>query len=306
MESRDYREQSLDWPYVMDYGPARCVIYKAGALVEFETASGNVPPGGRRNEILDQSTISRKEAAFAFGNAECDWLAMIVLTWRTAPHPDAVKKALRHVRRAWRKRWGESCDAWMMEMQSRGVPHYHVFVGSQSAFGRACANAERHTIPAGERWCEAGCCIRTDAQRFDLGIVRGGPDYWLRSTWHDAIRDHSEESKRFNAAGIIEIFRSPDAAGRYVAKEAAKRAQKVLPEQYRDGLGRWWWLNPLWTPQPRYEGTVDLKFWPWHFPVTHVWKAQDLAACISEMTPCARVLDMDTMEAKFVTHGSDR
>jgi len=215
----------LEWEHVKDRGKARVFVYRRGSVCKFESMyEDGQQPGAKRDKVQDQSRASRHRAAFCLGNAECDWLAMVLLTWRVIPPRVMVKKALRRLTERWHSRWGEGLDAWILEMQQRGAPHYHLFVSTNSNFGLACANAPKEQL--------------TRENGKTATVVRGGPDFWLRDAWLDCIGADDVESRRFNARGIIELMHSPDAAGRYAAKEAAKREQKLLPEIYQEGLGR--------------------------------------------------------------------
>lgn len=264
-ESEESPYDPLDWEHVRDVGRVRVELFRVGARVHFTPRSEPEEiTRGDSATIKDQSTPSRHRAAFCFGNAECDWIAMSVLTWREAPAGREVKRVLRYFRDRWRDRWGEPICGWLLEMQARGVPHFHLFHSSQSNFGTAIRASAREVVTRKGRRVE---------------LVRGGPDYWMRDAWQSAIDDWSDATTRFNAGGIIEILLSPDAAGRYVAKECSKREQKRLPDRYQEGLGRWWRLNPKFSPQPRAVAEVDLATWPWFHPMAHIWNAGELTLC---------------------------
>jgi len=236
------------------------------------------------------SSSSRKRAAFAFGNADnpthddgVGWYSMIVLTWHYAPsgiydvlspktgrlvRRNAVKESLKRLARVWLKTWGESLPAWIMEIQRRGVPHYHLFVEGGSAFGQQCrANVE------------GGLCEQFTRKGEVRTVVRGNLDRWLVSAWMTASRQEADPlALSFHEGGIIEIFDTPDAAGRYVAKESSKREQKALPPCYEKGLGRWWHLAPHLRPRPRRKGFVSLDHWPFPRPFSHIWETGQLGA----------------------------
>ena len=151
----------------------RAVIetFKVGARVHFSTKFGKSidPPAPRPPRIIrDQSTPSRSRAAFTFGNAECDWLAMTTLTWHHAPDSAGVKTALDKLRRAWAVRWCEPMDGWIMEMQSRGVPHFHVFHALQSSAGQIIAAMPTRLVRRKGRPTE---------------LVGGSFENWLVQTW---------------------------------------------------------------------------------------------------------------------------
>lgn len=253
------------WLHIHSSGSASVALYRRGAHIGFvprdDPNRPEIPP---RGEIQNQSTASRKRAAFALGNAECDWTATSLLTYRHMPPRDKVKRDIDCLRRRWRDRWGEPPDAWVMEIQRRGAPHFHLFHAKQSNFGTACSVACPREV------------TRSDGKT--ATILRGGVDHWLVDAWCD-ITGADDTARWFHRQGIIEVMRSPDAAGRYVASEVGKQHQKKLPARYKEGLGRWWWLAPRWRPRARFAGTIDLTHYPFDFPLSLIWDASDIAVC---------------------------
>jgi len=245
---------------------ARIIVYKNGARVLFATKHGRRVDREKRTVarvVKDQSNNSRSRAAFAFGNAEVSWLAMTTLTWHDVPSPETVKSTLEKFRRAWRARWLEPMDGWIMEMQQRGVPHFHVFHALQSKAGEIIS----------------GMPCRMFKRKGHLTYIVGGSfENWLVQTWLNCTgEDDDLRAIAFNRGGICELFRTPDAAGRYISKESFKRGQKELPPHYSGGLGRWWWLNKRWMMQPRSLHDAQMKAWPWAVPLARVWDVADIA-----------------------------
>lgn len=120
-----------------------------------------------------------------------------------------------------------------MEFQGRGVIHYHVFIERQCL-------AERG-------WLDSSHMVSSTRQRRLTTIIRGPLDTRLYLAWVAAVGDRSPEFLAFQRGGIVELLRTPDAAARYIAKEAGKRAQKRLPEGVK-ACGRWWYLSPAGKP----------------------------------------------------------
>jgi len=253
----------------------RVVVYARGAKCFFESRYGRPYDPPKRDEddraITDQSTPSRQRAAFAFGNASVSaaepvrWLAMTVLTWRECNRPtgEEMRRALDRFRRAWKVRWMESLDGWIMEMQANGTPHFHLFHAAQSNAGAVIAKMPTRRFKRHGRWSD---------------IVGGSFENWLVQTWLRCTdQEDDDEARAFNGGGICELFRTPEGAGRYVAKECSKRGQKILPEWYAEGLGRWWWLAPRWAPRPVSIHVGDMLQWPWEVPVKHVWETAAIA-----------------------------
>ena len=202
-----------------------------GARIRREPRPGR-PPGARRGKVGSMSKASRIRAAWTLANAPVEWRAMITLTFPAAT-PDYKK----HFNR-WKRRMRWFLDrpggwAWLMEFQQRGVLHFHVFLSSSLFLGgpwllpRFIQRVRRHGEP-------------TD-------LVRGPFEHRCVHSWLDGLPGSSPDAERFNWGGIIELFRTPDAAARYAGKEAGKRAQKELPEG-EAGFGRWWWASPECKP----------------------------------------------------------
>lgn len=258
------------WQWIDRNGTARVVFYKTGARVYYDGSQNSGGNGGRKVGaiIRDQSDTSRRLSALMLGNANCDWCAMTTLTWRFPPTADQMRLAVDRLRRKWKERWGEAVCAWVMEMQRRGVPHFHVFHAAQSNFGAECLSAPTQTF---DRHYSNG---RLKSERT---VVRGAVDKWLVGAWLECTDQLGDaDALAFNRGGMCELMRSPDAAGRYVAAEIGKRYQKQLPSRYKDGLGRWWWLNPRWEPRPISFGTLNLRFWPFDVPLSHIWEGMAL------------------------------
>jgi hypothetical protein len=233
--------------------------------------------GGRAEDtdytIYDQSLKSRLRAAFEFGQATCRWGFMLTLTWPLDEKPMAedLKKILRKFERNVNSRYGCGLDAWLMEFTLKGCPHFHVFIALESEWGKVLA-----TMPT-EIFTK-----RVRGKTVEREVVRGSADNWAVQTWTDIIRDKSERTMRFQKGGIIEVMRSHDAAGRYAAKEAAKRQQKKLPDHYAQGVGRWWFLDRRWAKRLVETGPLDIDAYPMETPCAYVWSSETLGDSLGE------------------------
>lgn len=214
-------------------------------------------PLAKRGAIHDLSTRSRLRCAWLLSNAPRAWGAMAVLTFRS--QPGDPKRALKKFVRAFRRHYGDGIQwAWIMEWQARGVIHFHLF------FERP--------------WLDSlGYETETVTRRRGklTTIVRGDFDEWMQTTWAGATGERHADFRRFQAGGIIELLRTPDAAGRYVAKEAGKRTQKELPAGV-ECAGRWWWISP--TGKPRPTGRIELERWPYEKAYKYVFDVADIVA----------------------------
>jgi len=253
-----------DFPYV---GNERATVFmfRNGCRVVWETARESHTAQRDDDDeraIKDQSRRSRHRAAFSLGNAECDWLAMTTLTYHQLPPAERVKADLDTFRRSWRAKWEEPLDGWIMEIQERGAPHFHVLHAAGTNFARTALASPSREV---------------DRKGHATRILGGNAAKWISREWLASTGEANDEKARaFCAGGLTEFFRSPDAAGRYAAKESCKRQQKILPDIYAQGLGRWWFLHKKWKPVCRGVFSADLKNWPWQEPVSYVWDMQHL------------------------------
>jgi len=214
------------------------------------------------------SLKSRLRAGWAFGQAECVWHSMLLLSWREFPPAPSVKRTLAALRKRMRRR-GFSFDGWILEFQRRGAPHFHLFIADDSPLA---AQLDR------EKW-------RTVDRDGHATQVSDGPTIRrIIADWIELIGDYTEETDNFQNGGICERMRNPDGAGRYVAKEAAKRNQKELPEKYAEGVGRWWWLHPRLTPRSRKSEPLDLASYPFPRPYSMVYQTEWLTQKASAKT----------------------
>jgi hypothetical protein len=148
--------------------------------------------------------------------------------------------------------WG-----WVMEFQTRGAVHFHIFF-------------ERRLLK------RFGWHVERVVRRGKItDLVRGGLEELLVHMWIQSVGDSHPDFLAFQRGGIVELLRTPDAAARYVAKEAGKRAQKILPE-WLEGAGRWWWLSPAGKPRP--EKTITIKRWPYDRPYRLIFDTERLLA----------------------------
>lgn len=239
----------------------RVLEYANGCVVKWPLERKQTKPSPRekKRQIGDMSMKSRLEAAFNFGNAPFPWEWMITLTRRV--QPENPKRDFDKFTRALRSRWDCHCQwGWIMEYQSRRVVHHHIFLSSDFVN----RNFRRESIR-----------YRTVTRHGrETSLVDGDFNRWVVSQWIAACGDKSEAFRRFQSGGIIEVFRLPDAAARYVAKECGKRCQKGLPEGVKGGR-RWWWLSK--EGKPKCLGIRGLSHWPLAGTYSRVFEKKQLA-----------------------------
>lgn len=143
------------------------------------------------------------------------------------------------------RRAGVSC-AWILEFTKAGNPHFHLFFDW-------LPNIEWRAVNRDGKEYEV--CA-------DVGFARWFVDSWMEVS--------GQSTRVFHGGGIIEKMKSPDAAGRYVAKEAAKRVQKSAPEWFGHP-GRFWGMPRSWSPKVRGSLWMDGdqlphygKIWDFH------------------------------------------
>lgn len=239
--------------------PIRVTQFKTGAIVSWPIESRGRKSSSiesRRGQIHDLSRRSRLRCAWLLSNAPRDWGAMAVLTFREQPsHP---KVALKKFVRRFRVRFGQNIQwAWIMEWQMRGVVHFHLF------FERDFVQSFQHDIQV----------VRRRGQIVNL--IRGEFDNWIVKNWIECVGDRDVRFIRFQKGGVLEMLRSADAAGRYVAKEAGKRQQKQLPDGV-ECAGRWWWLSRVGKPIASRSFDLKPNEWPWPVAYRHLFDVADL------------------------------
>lgn len=242
----------------MQTGSVRATLYKHGAEIHWPVTPGPTNPDKpTRGEIGDMTSRSRIRAGFALCNAEGAWIATTLLSWPADQKPDTgpeISKAFRRFESRVRRNFGDPRWGWIREFTLRGAPHFHVFWNELGEMGRRIKEMPTQTIR------RKGVAVE---------IVRGWIDRWIVANWIESAGVSGDNVDAFHSGGITELLRRPDAAGRYVAKEAGKRAQKQLPEAYR-GAGRWWGMSRSLKPVPLGQITVEAPETGHHF----VWDSE--------------------------------
>lgn len=210
--------------------------YKNGILV---SGGGGTPGRSQGRKPLEegedqpgQSDKSRRRAAFNLGNADCEWFGMITLTYDSASLENITgKKCKKHLRsyRETLRRLGVSFG-WILEFTRSGNPHFHIFLPSP--------------CPLDLEWRK----VRRNGKEVEVATMHGDGGK-LVDSWQ---RIAGKKDRSFDEGGIIEKFRLPDAAGRYVAKESAKRVQKNTPEGF-GWVGNWWGMSANLRPKRLYS-----------------------------------------------------
>lgn len=174
----------------------------------------------RLNRSNEQSKKSRLRAAWTLSNALCEWEFMTTLTYPKTNIPETYEETAKHrnafLRRA-KKVWPNLAVGWILEFTKKKAAHYHVFWGLEAAQAMRAMPTQTLT---GRKFCGT---VR------DRVVVRGEVDERIQLWWRNQAGDGSEAFAKFQAGGITEKILDPKGAGKYVAKEAGKRDQKIAP-----------------------------------------------------------------------------
>lgn len=232
-------------------------LYKKGAIVSGWKQEGT-GGGGKRGIVGDASGKSLRRASFFLENSAARWSWMTTLTFRVE-HANP-KGCLRQWMSYFPCFSSQRYDwAWFMEFQQRGVVHFHVFWGAD------CVAA------VGLLWGYHYTPRRRHGRLVD--IVCGEAADCIADGWISVVGDSSPEFDAFQRGGITEVFATEDGPGRYMAKYAAKKEQKVLPEG-QEPLGRWWYISAHAMPVPC--GTVPITRYPFDKPLSLIYNKTDV------------------------------
>ena len=235
--------------------------FRRSVRIHFPLVGGGPPSGEPRGACSqEQSLKSRLRAAWALANAETEWHAMVTCTYGHDPGKDEARRDCVRFRRRL-LRLGFVDWAWIREFTEAGRVHYHWFLGGESGVrlrSEATRIVSRHGNPT--ELCE------------------GPTGQAVAQAWGEIAAERAEDEGavwRFTWGGIVELLRHPDAAGRYAAKEAAKRVQKRAPWP---NPGRWWAMSPHLTPQAR---EVTMQEWPQGLEARTVFSLTEWAEAIA-------------------------
>ncbi len=196
--------------------------------------------GAKRGVIEDLSGSSRRNLAFVAANTEKTLSSFITLTYPT-DFPCDGKKVKRHLHAflaALRRRFGRTDYLWFLEFQKRGAPHFHLFSSIQ--------------LPG------PLVVLRRQLRSRDAEV---NPEMqeWVSEAWFRIVG--SKDDRHLRAGSCWEALRKADGAARYVAKEAYKTFQKVVPDRYHN-VGRFWGTSKGFRPEEaplRRSGARDLR-----------------------------------------------
>lgn len=181
------------------YNSAELAIFKNGVKCKIDTGAGKIGGGSPRSEITIFSRKSRNRLSWIYSQG--DWKSMITLTYHNSFPDYQVSKGHLHAVLDRLTKNGIKY-LWVVEFQSRGFPHYHVWLSKSLD---------------GDEW--------RDYMKTWLNVTKehNGDEKAINFHMHDA--SYTEWDVRFDL--------------NYAVKYAQKQKQKGLPVGVKK-FGRWW------------------------------------------------------------------
>jgi len=220
-----------------------------------------------RGEVTGFSDKSMRRLVFALENAACDFGVMATLTFRELILDGRSALAIfqREIKRGPLARVP---FAWVREYQERGAVHYHYLF----------ALKELEEIG----WLDKANFATRSRKGVERTIVKGPLEQEIVRAWTKATGDDSEEFRRFQNGGIVELFETKTGASKYFASYLGKEHQKTLPAG-ANVTGRWWFLSPEAKPIP--PENVWLTDYPFATPYNTIFDASKLDGMITRQAP---------------------
>ncbi len=205
-----------------------CVrLYRRDAIVSKRMPKGVVVgkfgTGGRRGIIEEFSMKSRYRLLHTVKNADCDFPAMLTVTYPGAWETDGkvVKRHLKTLVKRLVYHWPEIQGVWFLEFQKRGAPHFHFMLSLRLW--------ELGKVEEMTRWHKKnGTKVFRTVPLLQKMVAR-----W----WFEIVG--SGDEKHLRAGTALEIIEEEEGALRYAACHAAKPHQKKVPKEYQN-VGRFW------------------------------------------------------------------
>lgn len=166
---------------------------------------------GERSEISSLSLASKKRLKFTASNAFPSLVSQFGMTYhRKNPNGHEVKTHLNAFLVALRRKFPSVRYLWILEFQSRGTPHFHLYISLP------------HDTP--------------------------GLHEFMAETWHRIAEPKSQQHKRvhYHDRNFIPWDMG---SGSYLCKYLDKEHQKAVPEGFT-GVGRFWASSRGLVPEP--------------------------------------------------------
>lgn len=211
--------------------------------------AGRPGPSTAGRRVTTWSAGSRSRLRWALASIPWEEVgrrpAMVTLTYpgnweELAPNGPAVAKQFRALQERWHRRWGERMrGVWIREFQTRGAPHFHMYVGLPEGLDDdEYKDLVRRTI----RRKQAERTKGKFYARATAGYMEGPFGRWLLRSWNETVKGGSYHSKR--GADVAPMFWGGTVqeaeAGRvnwakisnYLWRESGKWGQKTAPDGF--------------------------------------------------------------------------
>lgn len=174
---------------------------------------------GDRSEISSFSLASKRRLKFSASNAFPSLVSQFAMTYHNSnPTGHEIKRHLNTFLVALRRNYPDVRYLWILEFQSRGTPHFHLFLS--------------------------------------LPHDTAGLHCFLADTWHRVAEPSSLEHLRFHAHE--KNFIAWDmGSGSYLCKYLDKEHQKAVPDGFT-GVGRFWGTSRGLVPEPVKVDMADI------------------------------------------------
>jgi len=211
--------------------------------------AGRPGPSTAGRQVTTWSAESRRNLRWALSSIPWEEVgrrpAMVTLTYpgnwqELAPNGPVVARQFRALQERWYRRWGERMrGVWIREFQTRGAPHFHMYVGLPEGLDADEYKAlVRRTIRRKQAERTKG---KFEARRV-AGYMTGQFGRWLLKAWNEILKGGPLHAKR--GADVAPMFWDATVqeaeAGRvnwakisnYLWRESGKRGQKTAPDGF--------------------------------------------------------------------------
>ena len=197
------------------------------------------------------SSRSRRRMRFEFSALPWELLGhrpvMLTLTYPGewdlwVPNSAVLRRHREAFKERWRRRWGPPIGAWVVEFQTRGAPHLHLYLALPDQVSDSeYLGLQKRTIrrKADERR------MSSYEARSRMRAPRGEFGMWLRTAWWEVV---GSELKAHHGRGV-------DIATAFFSEQAESEANRVRVGEY------FWRESGKWKQKTPPEGFGGLKFY---------------------------------------------
>ena len=231
-------------------GKVRVEVYRVDAILLRKgwrpKCAGTVSERGKIGNV--PSSRSLRNLVFVLNNSDIPMRSMLTLTMSPLCHklcpPHVHRYAMKLCLQRLRDK-GIRDYVWVREFQKNGSVHWHIF--TSATVGSPGEVNEEMSHDWTQWWCDLYWNKLLDKPKIKSIAKR-----WKISEWN--MRNGNR--KDFLGATRFEELKT-EAAGRYAAKEGAKRFQKLAPVEWLDEGGAWWRASKTIKCTPIKEEWID-------------------------------------------------